>query len=143
MTNGTKEYTYKQNDTIYLAGMGIDIVDMNGNIINQWDLSNDGIEEAIDLYVKNDIIYTTGFEDNVMLIYRLPSNQADILSYSVPLATETDFIEVEGVTTRIEIAVPQGTNISNLTPTFTLSEGAKAYNIQTADKIFTRKILKR
>ena len=135
LINTDKSYKgiFIRNDTIFLAGMGIDIIDMNGEILNQWDMSSDGISEAIDLYVKNDTIYVTGFEENVMLVYNLPSNQAEILTYTVSDATNIEFIDV-GMIIRIEISVPQGTDISNLTPIFTLSEGAVAYNANTMEE---------
>lgn len=117
-----------QNDTLYLAGgNGIDVADMSGEIINQIDVE---CSPVVDLHVKDDTLYTICSYNNVMLIYDLPSNQAEILTYTVPEATNVKFIDV-GMATRIEVAVPQGTDITNLTPTFTLSEGATAYNAQT------------
>jgi hypothetical protein len=125
-----------RNDTIFLAGEGIDIIDMNGNIINQWSTTDDGLEYVMDLYIRHNYVYVTSdafISNNIMLVYDLPSNQAEIQTYTVPGATNVEFIDV-GVATRIEIAVPEGTDLTNLTPTFTLSEGATAYNSQTMEE---------
>lgn len=124
-----------QGDTLFLAGgEGIDIINMNGDVLNQIDVRQDGIESGIvDLYVKNDTIYAITYSENVMLIYDLPSNKSELLDFSVSEATTVEYLNI-GTLTRIEVAVPQGTDISNLTPTFTLSEGATAYNSQTMEE---------
>ncbi len=120
-----------RNDTLYLAGGdGIDVADMNGNIMNQIDVANPPV---VDIHVKDDTLYTICSYQNEMLVYDLPSNQAEILSYTVPEATNVEFIDV-GVATRIEVAVPEGTDLTNLTPTFSLSDGATAYNAQTMEE---------
>jgi hypothetical protein len=124
-----------QGDTLYLGGgSGIDIINMDGELLNHIDVASDGFESGIvDLHIKNDTLYAITYSDNVMLVYELPSNKAELLNFSVSGAINVDYINV-GFATRIEVAVPEGTNISNLTPTFTLSEDATAYNGQTMEE---------
>ncbi len=134
-TNKSYQGLFIQADTLFLAGGAIDIINMDGDILNQIDVENDGITTgAVDLHVKNDTIYVIGYSDNVMLIYDLPSNKNEMLTYTVPLSTETKFIDAGDYGIRIEVSVPEGSNISALKPTFTLSEGAVAYNTQTMEE---------
>lgn len=54
-----------------------------------------------------------------------PSNEPDIYSFSFPEQSSPSIIDNDSRT--IEIEVPCGTDLANLTPGFTLSEGATAY----------------
>lgn len=122
-----------QGDTIFAVRAGkIDVLNMDGELLNQIDMEDDGIETAIDVFIKNDLLYVAGANDNMMLVYDLPSNQVEMRDYTLPEALSVDYVDA-GVAMRIEITVPQGTNMTNLTPTFTLSEGAVAYNYLTSE----------
>jgi len=65
--------------------------------------------------------------------------QTDILTFS--FAEQTGEADIDNVTHTISIEVDTGTDLSSLSPTFTLSEGAKASYISGATSDFSRIVI--
>jgi hypothetical protein len=66
---------------------------------------------------------TSQVKSYVFTIEVLPSTATDILTYSIPTAYD---IVISGEDHTVEMMVPLGTDVSKLTPTFTVSIGATA-----------------
>lgn len=126
-------FTIVEDEMFLVSGSILRTATLDGEITSEVNLTDDGIENLQDVHYKNDSLYLIAGTAEYIYIYKILSDEAEMLSYDIPGALSVDFVDVE-VAVRIEVTVPEGTDLTSLTPVFEASEGATVYNSMTMEE---------
>ena len=115
-----------------------------GNLPTGLSLSKGGVLSGELTEASEEFEFTIIATDNtgqvtsyVFTIEVLPNTATDILTYSIPTAYD---VKIDDTNHTVEMMVPFGTDVSKLTPTFTVSEGATASPESGVEDDFTSEV---
>jgi hypothetical protein len=129
-------FTIVEDEMFLVSGSVLRTATLDGEITSEVDLTDDGITALQDVYYKNDSLYLITDVGQYIYIYRILSDEAEMLSYDIPGAISVDFVDVD-VAVRIEVTMPEGTDLTSLTPVFEISDSATAYNSLTMEEVIS------